>query len=233
MTGFLASVTSIDEARMVLDVADIIDLKNPIRGALGALPHEVVESIVRFVDGRKTISATIGDLPMAPEILKAAVAAMSGTGVDIVKVGFFGHQAHTECIQALAELAGQCKIVAVLFADQQPDFAMLEPLAESGFYGAMLDTADKSAGGLCRWLDESVLRRFVANARAGKLLTGLAGSLRMSDISRLAGVGPDYLGFRGALCRDHARQSGLDAARVNEVADMLREYNSSALPFDA
>lgn len=218
---------------MVLDIADIIDLKNPAQGALGALPHEVVEGVVRFVDGRKTVSATVGDLPMVPEILKAAVAAMAGTGVDIVKVGFFGHKAHTECIQTLAELTGQCKIVAVLFADQQPDFAMLELLVRSGFYGAMLDTADKSAGGLCRWLDECALRQFVANARAVKLLTGLAGSLRMSDISRLAGVAPDYLGFRGALCRDHARQSGLDAARINEIADVLRECNSSALPFAA
>lgn len=233
MTGFLASVTSIDEARLVMDVADIIDLKNPAQGALGALPHEVVENVARFVDGQKIVSATVGDLPMIPEVLKTAVASMAGTGVDIIKVGFFGHEAHTECVKALAELAGHCKIVAVLFADQQPDFALLDKLAEAGFYGAMLDTADKSAGGLRRWLDESALRLFVTKAKSGSLLTGLAGSLRMDDISWLAEMGPDYLGFRGALCCDHARQSGLDSRRVNEITGVLRKCNSAGASLTA
>lgn len=225
MTGFLASVTSVDEARLVIDVADIIDLKNPAQGALGALPYDVVESIVCFVDGRKPVSATVGDLPMSPKILQAAVASMAGTGVDIIKVGFFGHEGQSECVMALAGLAGHCKIVAVLFADQQPDLALVDMLAEAGFYGAMLDTADKSAGGLCRWLDKSALQLFVAKAKSKNLLTGLAGSLRLDDILQLSKIGPDYLGFRGALCRDYARQSALDFEQVNAVAEVLREYN--------
>lgn len=230
MTGFLASVTNIDEARLVRDAADIIDLKNPAQGALGALSHDVVGSIVRFVDSRKPVSATVGDLPMTPKVLQAAVTSMANTGVDIVKVGFFGHEWHAECAAALAELTGHCKIVAVLFADQQPDFDLLNIMADSGFYGAMLDTADKSAGSLCRWLDENALRRFVTEAQSLNLLTGLAGSLRLDDIPQLLEIGPDYLGFRGALCRDYVRQSVLDSGQVNMVAGVLREYNNSSVP---
>lgn len=225
MTSFLASVTGVDEARMVIGAADIIDLKNPAQGALGALPHDVVESIVQLVDGRKPVSATVGDLPMVPNILQSAVATMASTGVNIVKIGFFGHEGHAECARALTKLTNHCKVVAVLFADQQPDFSLLDTLAESGFYGVMLDTADKSGGGLCRHLDESALRMFVAEAKSRNLLTGLAGSLRLADIPRLAEIGTDYLGFRGALCIGHVRQRALDSRQVSAVVRMLRECN--------
>ncbi len=229
MTGFLASVTSVDEARMVMDAADIIDLKNPAKGALGALPHEVIEGVVRFVDGRKPVSATVGDLPMSPDALRIAVGAMADTGVDIVKVGFFGNKGHQECARALADLTGCCKIVAVLFADQQPDFLLLDTLAASGFYGSMLDTADKTAGNLYHFLDEDLLRQFVDTGKCRNLLTGLAGSLRLSDIACAVKIDPDYLGFRGALCRGHVRQAVLDAGRIGAVAEMLRKCNSSGV----
>ena len=41
---FLASVTCLNEAQLVLDAnVDIIDLKNPAEGALGALPLETIQ----------------------------------------------------------------------------------------------------------------------------------------------------------------------------------------------
>lgn len=230
MTGFLASVTSVEEASMLLDKADIIDLKNPAQGALGALPHRVVEDVVRFVDGRKPVSATVGDLPMVPEALMDAVSAMALTGVDIVKVGFFGHESHIECAKALGTLTGHCKIVAVMLADQQPEFALLDTLADAGFYGAMLDTAGKSEGGLTRWLEVRKLQQFVEMVKARNLLTGLAGSLRESDIPGLVETGPDYLGFRGALCVDYAREGGIQLQQVIRVAGMLRECNNLRSP---
>lgn len=226
MTGFLASVTSVEEAQMVIDVADIIDLKSPAEGALGALPHATVEAVVRFVDGRKPVSATIGDLPMSPQILHDAVAGMARTGVDIVKVGFFGLDHHADCAMALSSLATQCNIVAVMFADQKPEFSLIPVLADAGFHGVMLDTADKSAGGLRRWLDDPAIQQFVDMAGAADLLTGLAGSLRLEDILPLSEIRPDYLGFRGALCRNHVRRSVLEREKVITIAELLRERNS-------
>ncbi|MGZ8249348.1 (5-formylfuran-3-yl)methyl phosphate synthase, partial [Methylomagnum sp.] len=47
MTGLLASVANLDEARLVAESgADIIDLKNPAAGALGALSVGEVARIV-------------------------------------------------------------------------------------------------------------------------------------------------------------------------------------------
>lgn len=218
MTGVLASVTNEREARIALDAgADIIDLKNPRTGALGALPLDVVREVVDVVAGRKLMSATVGDLPMQPEVLHEAVSSMAATGVDIVKIGLFGHCRHEECVQALASSACDVRIVAVMFADQQPDLSLLPVLAGAGFYGAMLDTADKSAGGLRSHMQDVDLQTFVATSQRHGLMTGLAGSLRRPDIIPLVAMKPDYLGFRGALCTDNMREHGLDWARVSDI----------------
>jgi len=219
----LASVTNIDEARIALEAgADIIDLKNPVLGALGALPTNVIADIVRYVDGRRPVSATVGDLPMEPDTLLHAVEVTAATGVDIVKVGFFGNNGHAECIGKLAQAAEtDAKIVAVLFADQQPNMALLPMLAAAGFYGVMLDTADKSAGGLRYWLNDAALQQFVSSAQALGLLTGLAGALRQPDIRPLLGLGAGYLGFRGALCTNDMRASQMDYGRVETICQAV------------
>ena len=64
MTGFLASISSVDEARQVRFLGvDVIDLKDPNKGALGALDEDSVRSIAALIGNRTTLSATIGDLP--------------------------------------------------------------------------------------------------------------------------------------------------------------------------
>jgi len=218
MTGFLASVTSSAEAEIVLNAgADIIDLKDPESGALGALPAPVIREAVRAVARRRTVSATAGDLPMHPQVVADAVDRIAALGVDIVKVGLFAGGDPLACIAALAKQAASgTRIVAVLFADQAPDFALINLLHEAGFVGAMLDTADKGAGGLRRHLGDAILGHFVERVSRCGMLSGLAGSLGLADIAPLARHAPDYLGFRGALCKD-GRTSTLDPERVRTV----------------
>jgi len=232
MTGFLASVTSAAEAGIVLTAgADIIDLKDPHSGALGALPAPVIREAVRTVAGRRMVSATAGDLPMHPQVIADAVERIAALGVDIVKVGLFPGGDPLACIAALAKQATHgTRIVAVLFADQSPDFALIGQLHEVGFAGAMLDTADKGAGGLRRHLGDAALGEFVERVSRSGMISGLAGSLGLADIAPLARHAPDYLGFRGALCKD-GRTSLLDAARVRAVRaaiDQAGDHHPSA-----
>ena len=222
MTRMLASVTSVTEANAVLKAGvDIIDLKDPRTGALGALPLAVVRDIVGTIDRQCLLSATIGDLPLAPRQIHNAATAMTATGVDIVKVGLFAGAKQYDCIAALAPLCAAGKrIVIVLFADQQPDAALLPLIAASGCMGVMLDTADKQAGRLTIHLSQDQLQAFVQQAKALKLLTGLAGSLRASDIAQLLPLGSDYLGFRGALCAG-ARTQRLSLAAVRKIRSLI------------
>ena len=146
MIQMLASVKNLEEAKMVLNAGvDLIDLKDPHTGALGALDIMTVQSIVKWIDKRKLVSATIGDLPMQPELIASKVQTLASTGVDIVKVGFFEHHNHQNTIAALQPLVSAgVSIVAVLFADDTPDLS-LKVFEHSGFYGVMLDTRNKQS----------------------------------------------------------------------------------------
>lgn len=220
---FLASVTCLNEAQLVLDAnVDIIDLKNPAEGALGALPLATIQEIVKLIAKRKLVSATIGDLVMDPLLIEPAVQVISETGVDIVKIGFFGSENHVACALSLKkQILNGTKIVAVLFADQHPNFDFMDNLKAAGFYGVMLDTANKSSGGLLNHLSLDALSSFTQKAKSLNLLSGLAGSLTVNDIPLLNECYPDYLGFRGALCDSLNRRSEIVLNQVLNVKDTL------------
>jgi len=219
MTGMLASVNSVAEALLVLsEGVDIIDLKQPASGALGALDTGTVKQIVTEIARRCPVSATIGDLPMQPEPVFNAVKAMAQSGVDYIKIGFFPGDDWQGTVAKLAGLTAQnLALIAVLFADTEPDFAILSILKSAGFSGVMLDTMDKQQGSLTQVMAKATIEQFVRQARALQLLCGLAGSLRLDDISALLPYQPDYLGFRGALCLQHDRTGQLNRESVAQI----------------
>lgn len=223
MTGMLASVANLDEAILVQAAgADIIDLKAPAQGALGALQSEAVEQIVQRLQPNSVISATIGDLPMQPEIIQQAVDQMCATGVDYVKIGLFPGGDWIASIAVLKARTGTgARLIAVFFADCDPDTKWFSNLASAGFSGVMLDTRDKSAGSLRQILSSNQIEHFVTRARQTKLLCGLAGSLRSEDIDPLLELSPDYLGFRGALCIHQNRVERLDLEALRSIREKI------------
>jgi len=219
----LASVRSAEEALFALQAgADVIDVKDPESGTLGSVARETLREIVASVAGRRPVSATVGDLPLALGSLRQAVGLTAECGVDFVKVGIFEEGFPLEPIQALPPAVAGVRLVAVLFADRAaPPPQASAHLAAAGWHGVMLDTARKTGGSLRDWTDEDWLADFVRQARGAGLLVGLAGSLREDDIGPLAALGPDYLGFRGALCAGAQRDACLDPARVRAVRARL------------
>lgn len=216
--AFLASVTSPEEARLaVAGGASIIDCKDPSKGALGDLEPARIEAIVKAVSGRVPVSATIGDLPCDAAAMVKSAQRIAATGVDIVKVGFFGDADARDAIAALGSTdLGRALRVAVLMADRNPDISLTTNLARAGFSGVMLDTADKAAGPLPNVLTVGELTAFLDVAQENKLPAGLAGALRVQHIAGLVALMPDIIGFRGALC-EGGRGGALSANRVAEV----------------
>jgi uncharacterized protein (UPF0264 family) len=219
MTGMLASVNSVEEALLVLNAGvDIIDLKQPALGALGALELVDVKEIVAAIAGRRPVSATIGDLPMQAEVIFNAVQLMAETGVDYIKIGFFPGDDWLGTLKKLGTLVPQNQaLIAVLFADAHPDLTIMATLKDSGFVGVMLDTMDKQQGSLAQVMRAEQIAHFVSQAKELKLLCGLAGSLRLTDIPELIAYHPDYLGFRGALCQEHNRVGQLNQIAVQAI----------------
>ncbi|MFI0849064.1 (5-formylfuran-3-yl)methyl phosphate synthase [Mesorhizobium sp. IMUNJ 23232] len=224
MTKMLASVTGIAEAEIAISGgADIVDLKNPNAGALGAVATETVRQTVSAVGTRAETSAVCGDLPMHPYTIRTKAEEIAATGVGYVKVGFFPSDEAAACARTLAPLARRTKLVAVLFADRKPDFNLLPVFAQSGFHAAMVDTADKANGRLLDHMPPERMPAFVGKVRELGMKVGLAGSLEAPDIPRLLPFAPDFLGFRGALCGQSGRMAAIDAEAVAGIRSLIPE----------
>jgi uncharacterized protein (UPF0264 family) len=222
MTRFLASVRDGVEAEAALAAgADIIDLKDPARGALGALDAGVIAACVTAVAGRAEISATVGDLPMDPDTVRSAVLAAAASGVDYVKLGLFPDGNAQACLDLLAAETKAVRLILVVFADASPGFDAAKEAARIGAAGVMLDTARKDGRSLLDHLPFNQIADFVAAARARHLLVGLAGSLRARDVPALLPLKPDLLGFRGALCERGARGAALDQSACASVRALI------------
>ncbi len=222
MTRMLASVTGREEAQIALNGGvDIIDLKDPSRGALGAVAPQIIREVSALLQGRKPLSAVTGDLPMNPAQVASAASVVIEAGAEIVKIGIFPGGEPENCLRAIAPLAERAKLVAVMFADRAPDFSLLPLLATCGFVGAMLDTAGKGSGRLLDAMDLPRLRQFTADCRTYGLFAGLAGSLEAPDIPRLLVLHPAVLGFRGALCGGHGRAGPIDHEAVRAIRALI------------
>ncbi len=227
MTGMLASVRNLEEAMLVYQGgADVVDLKEPSHGALGAVSLQEIHRVVDMLWEKCTLSATIGDLPAdACRDLKPAsaienrVMQVADGGVDYVKVGMFGNRHVEDCLPQLARCASRgIGIVAVFFADMEFDMSCaIQAAAQAGLKGVMLDTARKDSGDLLKYKNILQLKYFVNHARQNGLLSGLAGSLKIRDIPTVLKAAPDYIGFRSALCADDNRTSRVGRNAIQQV----------------
>ena len=224
MTGMLASVRNLEEAELVYDGgADIIDLKEPRDGALGSVPLHQIHQVVDDLWEKCVISATIGDLPADYEKINQKVLQTAETGVDYVKVGMFSDRHIETCLPNLIYCANKgISIIAVFFADMEfdVDFAM-RIAKDARLKGVMLDTARKGSGCLLSHQNVMQLEYFSNRAKQNYLISGLAGSLKISDIPQVIQAEPDYIGFRTALCVQNKRAGILSHESIRAVRQSI------------
>lgn len=219
MTGMLASITSVAEAEIVLNAhVDIVDIKNPHEGALGAQEINVVKDIVEFVNREALTSATIGDIDSNDPELLNVILNMAESGVDYVKVGLFSEKASDYFINAINEAVNKgVKLVIVFFAENYNGVESISSLIQTDISGIMLDTKEKHSKSLCSLLNGNELCEFINMAKTNGLITGLAGSLTHENIPELLELKSDYLGFRGALCSQSNRVNKVNEGQVNKI----------------
>jgi (5-formylfuran-3-yl)methyl phosphate synthase len=238
MTRLLVSVRDAIEARIALDAgADLIDLKEPARGPLGAVDAAVAADCLRIVDGRVRVSLALGELLD----FDATKGSSTPRGAAFVKLGLAGC---AECadwpgrwVAARARFAAGADAVAVVYADWRAAAAptpeeVLDQVSATERTGGLgldcracravlVDTFDKAGGGLLeQWtLDE--LSRFARRVRQTGMLLVLAGSLDHKSIEKLLPLDPDYVGVRGAACVG-GRVGQLDGDRVRRLRNLVR-----------
>ncbi len=226
MTQLLISVTSIEEAQLALECgADIIDLKDPQSGALGALPLPLINSIVKHIvnyPDSKPISATIGDLPMQPDLILEQVILLASVKVDFIKIGFFEAENYQTCLTSLKAVTASNSLIAVLFAEYQYPPTIVEDIKQAGFKGLMLDTAHKNGQSLLYYHPRKYCENLANKVMGLGMTFGLAGSLRLQDIEELAQIKPTYMGFRSGVCKQYSRKENLDFTKVKALKNALQ-----------
>lgn len=235
----LASVADLREAEAAIQGgADVLDLKDPRRGPLGAAPGALLRAVIRLrnrIAPGLPVSAALGAARDPGAAMLAAEAA--ALGCDFLKTSLERLPQDTEAVRALERLSRAVsgvrpsattgtRLIAAGFADAAcalgPDPLRLPVIAAAaGFDGCLLDTALKDGRSLFDHLPRETVAAFVRACRERGLLSALAGSLGPADLVSAAWCSADLIGARGALC-DGGRTGRLAEARVRRFRRALR-----------
>ena len=220
----LISVAGPAEARAALrGGADVIDAKDPRRGALGPVSLQRLAAIRAAVAGARPLSAALGDAA-SEEALAGAVAGAVAVGVAVVKVGFAGvtSEARARRLAVAAQQrvrtdGGGTRLVLVAYADWRRAESLaparvVAVAADAGAAGVLLDTANKDAP-LFTIESPATLAAWIAGAHAAGLFAALAGGLSGPEFARARALGADVVGVRGAACVG-GRMGRVSRARV-------------------
>ena len=230
----MISVTSEEEAREALSGgAEILDVKNPAEGSLGAQSPEAIRNIKALSSKNVEISAAIGDMPNLPGTAALAALGAASCGADYIKVGLYGTQSEAEAEFLLREVQKAVRdfnasVIAAVYADYQragtlnPNF-LPRIAASAGVKGCLLDTAIKDGHTLFDFIQPSMIRLLAEQAHADGLLFALAGALSAKDLPMALELGIDVVGIRTAACRENQRNGTLDAGRVRKLREASRQ----------
>ena len=204
----LVSPSSIDEAKRS-GAADIIDVKKPSEGSLGANYPWVIREIKSFA--KKPVSAAIGDFDFKPGGASLTAYGAACAGADYIKIGltFEGKEKARAVISAVVKAVKdefpEKFVVIAGYSDYErmgsiSPFDMAPIAADEGADFVMVDTGIKDRQSTFAFMDEETLRRFTeTNTKLG-VGTALAGALKFEDIDALRRINPDIIGVRGMVC---------------------------------
>jgi hypothetical protein len=225
----LVSVTDAAEARLaVAGGVDIVDVKNPAEGSLGAPAPGVIERVREEVPAELPVSVALGDLPALPGTAALAAVGAARSGAAYVKVGLWGAATEDDAAAVLrAALAGGVPVIAGAYADAERvetpplgPHSLVAAAGAAGVAGCLLDTAVKDGRGLLEWMDPDALAALVAEAHAAGLVVALAGALRAEDLPAIRETGADIAGVRSAACRDGLRTAPIDPDRIARLREL-------------
>lgn len=234
----LISPINTEEAHEAIEGgADIIDVKNPKEGSLGANFPWVIKSIREMTPEDMLVSATVGDVPYKPGTVSLAALGAAVSGADYIKVGLYGTKNYDEALEVMKnvvktvnEYSADVIVVASGYADAHR-IGALDPMeipkvaADAGADLAMVDTAVKDGKTLFDFMNEEKIARFNNEIHSYGLKSALAGSVKKEQLQTLYNLGTDVVGIRGAACIGGDRNSGkIHRSAVMELKKMIDNF---------
>lgn len=210
--------------------ADIIDVKNPREGSLGANFPWVIQAVKSKVT--KPLSATIGDFNYKPGTASLAALGAAVSGAEYVKVGLYDIHTEEEAFDVLSGIVKSVKsydkkkiVVASAYSDYSrigsiPPLKLPLVARRAGCDVVMVDTGIKDGKSTFEFMSEPELKSFVDLAHDNGLECALAGSIKFRDIEALKRIGPDIIGVRGLVCGGD-RNDSIKAELVRKLRAML------------
>ena len=180
----LVSVIDAAEARLaVAGGVDIVDVKNPAEGSLGAPAPGVIAQVRDVLPAELPLSAAIGDLPCLPGTAALAALGAARSGAAYVKLGLLGASSTEDAVAVLRAaqdaVDGDAAVVAVAYADAArvpsrplPPSELVAAARQAGVSGCLIDTAIKDGRGLLSWIAADALAELVAEAHARRARDG-------------------------------------------------------------
>jgi len=214
--------------------ADIIDVKNPAEGSLGANFPWVIREIKEMVAKKgKLLSATLGDLDFKPGTASLAAVGAAFSGADYVKVGLYGiktqnqvYEMMEKVVRAVKDFKPSVKVVAAGYGDFKrissiSPIEIVEPAYEAGCDGVMVDTAIKDGKNLFEFMSKEEVERFIELAHKFGMFCALAGSLSWHHLEILKELKPDIIGVRTMVC-ENGRNSEIKRELVSRLMISLK-----------
>ena len=230
-TSLLVSVKSPEEFEKMKDLVDIIDLKNPNEGALGAWNKK---DIIKVVNKHNLIiSATLGNIHEVKDI-REKLNYFDDIGLNYIKVGLFDDSIDKaiEILNLFKEKPFKTKLVPVLFAENRKiiDFTFdnLNKFIESKIEILLLDTLNKKSLNILNLLSYSFIRNIIYKCDQINLKVGLAGKININDLNNLLLLRPYLIGLRSAVCKSFKRESSVSIKLAKEIKSHFIYDNKNA-----
>ena len=192
--------------------ADIIDVKNPKEGSLGANFPWMIRAVKDAIESKKPVSATIGDFNYKPGTASLAALGAATAGAEYVKVGLYDIQTVDQTLDMLTNIVRSVKdydpskkVVASGYSDYER-INSISPLllpaigAKAGVDVVMMDTGIKDGRTTFEFMTEDELTTFVNTAHDLGLDTAIAGSIKFEDLPAIKRIQPGIIGIRGMVC---------------------------------
>ncbi|VVB92554.1 (5-formylfuran-3-yl)methyl phosphate synthase [uncultured archaeon] len=208
----LVSPINVEEAKISrLGGADIIDVKNPKEGSLGANFPWMIKAVKQVAEN-VPVSATIGDFNYKPGTASLAALGAAVAGAEYIKVGLYDIRTKEQAfdmlvniVRAVKDYDKNKKVVASGYSDYRrinsiSPFELPEVGEKAGVDVVMMDTGIKDGRSTFEFLKEQELTDFVKDARKHGLMTALAGTIKFEDVAALKRISPDIIGVRGCVC---------------------------------
>ena len=240
----LVSVRNPHEAALAAANCDIVDLKEPANGPLGAVGHDVADTCMSVLPAETPVSLALGELVHnsadTHDFKHIAQFANKHNSRSIyVKMGLSqldGDESwQGEWLSMMDLLPPSVKRVVVAYADnvaaRSPDVMSLMRFAiEVKADAFLIDTYDKRGGHLFDHISEQQTDTIITTLGRAGVPVALAGSITVDLIETYCGRCPDIWAMRGAVC-DGGRVGQLSVKKIEMIKTVIANHQSTDQPF--